>query len=371
MAEQVYSRLETEWDATAVPDRERLMAISAIYAGIAYTTFGEFFCEVTADSGPLMAWNESLALGEQWFTRALDHITTAGDFAVGTGISTSARQMATLLRARARFAQNTPAKNNEAVLDAQTITQGFRSNVTREAGAERPRNNRVYTSHVGLGWIALLGPVDWWTGAADPVTGTPWPAVIPYTGYWNLAIQADGRAVSDAGYPITTSTAGSVADTRVPVQSVAPSGIGTVTYPRWEQRKYLDAGADYALAKWEEARLIEAQVTGGATAITLVNQIRAAHSLPQITYLAAGDAAGIRNMLLEEARRTFFLEGGRWWSHKLRYNLWFPRGEDVDNWNFTYQTGVRMVFPDAEYSLNPNLTIDAQGASCPPFQDPT
>jgi hypothetical protein len=371
MAEQVYSRLETEWDATAVPNREQLMAISAIYAGIAYTFFGEFFCEAAFDTGPLMTWSQSLQQGEQWFTTALGHIQAAGDFAIAGGVTSSAQQMAYLLRARARFAQNTPAKNAEAVSDAQQITQGFTSNVTREAGAERTRLNRVYSGHVGLGWVALLGPIDWWAGAPDPVSGNPWPAVIPYTGYWDLAVLPNGRAVSDTGHPITLDDAGAVADPRVPVQEVASQGIGTVTYPRWEQRKYLDADADFALAKWQEARLIEAFVTGGQTAIDLVNDIRTASGLPTVTYLAAGDAAGIQNMLLEEARRTFFLEGGRWWSYKLRYNLWFPRGQGVDNWNFTYQTGVRMVYPTGEFTLNPNLTLDDQGASCPPFHDPT
>jgi hypothetical protein len=33
--------------------------------------------------------------------------------------------------------------------------------------------------------------------------------------------------------------------------------------------------------------------------------------------------------------------------------------------------GVRMVFPDGEFDLNPNLTEDMQGSLCPPFQDPT
>ena len=378
MAEQAYTLMETEWDETLVPNREELMATAAIYAGIAYTQFGEFFCEVTADAGPLMSWQESLAEAEGWFTTALGHIAASGDFVIGDTIARSAEDMAYLLRARARFAQNTPTKDLEAVQDAQQVPQGFASYATREAGAERTRLNRVYSGHVGLGWVALLGPIDWWSGAPDPVSGNPWPAVIPYTGYWDLGILPDGRAVTDTGHPITLDDAGAVDDTRVPVEEVDPSGIGTVTYPRWEQRKYSSADADFPLAKWEEAWLIEAQVTGGQTAIDNVNDIRLAHGLPEITgaYLTSltdgtTDAAEIENMVIEEIRRTHFLEGGRWWSAKLRYNLWFPRGQGVDQWNFTYQTGVRMVFPDGEFNLNPNLTEDQQGSLCPPFQDPT
>ena len=41
-------------------------------------------------------------------------------------------------------------------------------------------------------------------------------------------------------------------------------------------------------------------------------------------------------MLIEEIRRTHFLEGGRYWSAKLRYDLWFPRAEGFDRWNYSY-----------------------------------
>lgn len=376
MAEQVYVRLAEEWDVSLVPDREELMGTAAIYAGLAYTHLGEFFCEVTADSGPLMTQVQSLAMGEQWFTTALGHIATAGDYSIATGITESAEQMAYLLRARARWAQNTAAKDAEAEQDAARITQGFSSFVSRETGAERVRWNRVQSAHIGLGWVVLLGPIDWWTGASsvNPLDGQPWPAVIPYTGYWDLAVLPDGRAVSDTGHPVTLADAGAVADARVPAEQTASGGIGTGggpnNYPLWQQQKYVSRGDDIPLAKWEEAWLIRAQVLGGQTAIDLVNDIRTAHGLPQVTYVAAGDAAGIQNMLIEEIRRTHFLEGGRFWSAKLRYDLWFPRAEGFDRWNYSYLGGVRMTYPTGEYTLNPNLTENDRGTGCPASQTP-
>ncbi|MDH3205604.1 MAG: hypothetical protein OEO79_03290 [Gemmatimonadota bacterium] len=387
MAEQVYTKLQNDW--TGVADREELMGTAALYAGLAYTHFGEFFCEVTADAGPLMTWQESLAKGEQWFTDALTHIQAAGDYSIATGVTTSAQQMAYLLRARARIAQNTPAKLAEAALDAAQIQQGFTSSVTRESGGERTRWNRVYSAHVGLGWVILLGPVDWWSGTSSNMPallgGGAWPAVIPFTGYWDLAILADGRAVSDTGYPITLADASTPADSTADPRVLAvPSSVGGVgggggpyNYPQLEQAKYTSQGDDFPLAKWEEAWLIQAQAAGGATAITLVNEIRAAHSLPQITgaYLTSltdgtNDASEIQIMLLEEIRRSHYLESGRWWSTKLRYDLWFPRGEGVDRWNFGYQTGVRMVFPNGEFTANPNLDEADQGSGCAPNQNP-
>ncbi len=382
LAEQVYERLLNQWTVAQVPAREELLGTAALYAGIAYTYFGEFFCEVTVDTGPLMTWDQALAQGEQWLTTALGHINTNGDYAIATGITTSARQMALLMRARNRFAQNTTAKNAEAVLDAQQITQGFTAWVTRDDGAQRSRFNRVYSAHVGLGWVALLGPINWWTGtnSTNPLTGQPWPAVIPFTGHWNLSIGPEGRTTDDSGNPVTTTnTPGSTLDPRVPSAQIVGTGIGAGpnNYPRWEQRKYTNAGADLALAKWEEAWLIRAQVAGGMTAITLVNEIRAARSLPLISgaYLASltdgtNDAQQIQVMLLEEIRRTFFLEGGRWWSHKIRYDLWFPRSVGQDQWNFNYQGGVRMAFPTNEFTENPNLTPADQGVNCPTSQRP-
>ena len=381
LAEQVYARLDTLWDGTQVPNREELMGTAALYAGIAYTQFGEFFCEVTADAGPLMTNAQSLALAEQWFTTALAHIATAGDYSIATGITQSAEQMAYLLRARARFAQNTAAKDAEAEQDADQITKLFSSFVSRESGAERVRWNRVQSAHIGLGWIALLGPIDWWAGTSsvNPIDGQPWPPVIPYTGYWDLAVLADGRTVSDTGHPITLADAGAVADPRVPAVERDGGGIGSGggpnNYPLWEQQKYTNRGDFIPLAKWEEAWLIRAQVLGGQTALDLVGDIRDAHGLPPVDvavggYLAASDAAGIQNMLMEEIRRTHFLEGGRWWSTKLRYDLWFPRSEGFDRWNYQYLGGVRMTFPGGEFTQNPNLTEADRGTGCPASQRP-
>jgi hypothetical protein len=322
---------------------------------------------MTADAGPLMSWDQTLQVGEDWFTRAIGHIGSSGDFAIPTGVTSSARQMAYLLRARARLARGNHAG---ALADAEQVQQGFQSFITRDAGGERQRWNRFASAHIGLGWVALLGPIDWWSGQPNPVTGQPWPAVIPFTGYWELAVLPNGRAISADQYPVTLAEAGAVPDPRVPAQDLQTLG-GPNNYPLWQQQKYLNLGDDIPLVKWEEAWLIRAQVAGGQMAIDLVNDIRDAHGLPRVTYLAPNDAAGIRDMVIEELRRTQFLEG-RHWSTKLLNDdiLWFPRGQGADRWNFTYRTGVRMVMATAEFTQNPHLTDGDQGSRCPPNQSP-
>lgn len=366
MAEQVYDRLENEWTVEQVPDRERLMGTAAIYAGLAYTQLGEYFCETSANTGPLMSPEEALTTAEEWYTTALGHIAAAGDFAIPTEITSSAEQMAYLLRARARFGKDDFAG---AASDAGQIDQGFTSYITREGGGERTRWNRVYSAHVGQpGWVPLLGPIDWWSGSADPVTGEPWPDTIPFTGYWDLAVLPDGRAISDRQYPITLEEPDAVADSRVPVAFLADSA-GPNQYPLWRPEKYLDESDDYPLAKWEEAWLIRAQIEGGQTAIDLVNDIRNAHGLPEVDYLDPSDAQGIEDMLIEEIRRTHFLEG-RYWATKLRYDLWFPRGEGADLFAHNYNTGIRLVMPNNEYELNENFDQSARGSLCDPDEAP-
>ncbi|MQA90809.1 MAG: hypothetical protein GEU90_11310 [Gemmatimonas sp.] len=371
-AERVYDKLANEWTDEQVADREEKLAMAAIYAGITYTLFGEYFCEMAADTGPLMSWEESLQTADQWFTLALGHIASAGDFVIPTDVTTSARLMAHLLRARARFAMDDFAG---AEADAMEIPQGFIAYITRESGGERTRWNRVNSAHVGQpGWAPTLGPIEWWSGPADPVNGKEWPAIIPFTGYWDLGVLPDGRAIRDDQYPVTTTgSETAIADPRVPVLDLGEVSDAN-QYPIWRPEKYPSLETDIPLAKWEEAWLIRAQIAylrdgDGATAISLVNEIRTVNDIPAVTYLSAADATGVENMLIEEIRRTHFLEG-RYWSAKLRYDLWFPRGEGADLFSHPYNRGVRLVMPEDEFDQNPNLSQEDRGSMCPAGENP-
>src|SRR5690606_22943084 len=94
---------------------------------------------------------------------------------------------------------------------------------------------------------------------------------------------------------------------------------------------------DVPYMSWEELRLIQADFAlqqGALTeAIDQVNAIRSANGLPTISgaYLGSiqGDSEAVRAVLLEERRREFYAEGGRYWSTKIQNTdmLWFPRAE--------------------------------------------
>ena len=87
-----------------------------------------------------------------------------------------------------------------ALADAERVPKGFVALVKREPGV---RQNTAYFEGTFSRRTALLEVNDTWTGT-NPVTGQPWPSPIPFTGWWDLGILPDGRAVRDDGLPIRT-----------------------------------------------------------------------------------------------------------------------------------------------------------------------
>ena len=121
-----------------------------------------------------------------------------------------------------------------ALADAALVPQGFRAFVTREATPGR--RNRPYNAGTGTAIVELYDVIDWWKGAAEPGDGPGVAGPIPFTGYRNLGILPDGRAVRDDGFPIRTagtyrtpeeSTA--VPDTRVQTRRSARSSAARRT----------------------------------------------------------------------------------------------------------------------------------------------
>lgn len=367
LADQAYERI-SGWPAAEVANRDRLLAQAAIYSAIPRGLFGEIMCEVTYEAGPLLSWDESLGEAEALLTTALEHIAEIGDFPMPSTISSSAEDMARALRARYRFARG---DLTGALEDAAAVPTGFVAYITRDAVADRTRHNRVNNGHHGTGMGTIQGPINWWDGPPDPITGEPWPDVIPFTGYRNLGVLPDGRAISDGTpYPVTTTAyPDAVPDPRVDVFLDPRLTSG---YPWWQTTKYTSDGDDMPLVSWEEMRLIQAEILGGQAAIDRVNEIRAAHDLPLVTYVDPQNEEQVLNMIIEEFRRSLFLEGTGFWTVKLRHGLWFPRGVGSTPGTVArgYQGGVRMVMPQAEFDLHPDLDISMRGMHCPAGQEP-
>ena len=370
----LHDRLANDKNWAGVPDRTQIMAVTSIYAGAALGVMGSALCEVTIDGGPKMAPSDALALADTWLTKALTEIG-ATDFAVPYGIATSAKAMAYGLRAQVRWMKG---DNAGALADAALVPKGFVAYATRDpSGSAKStgvsRQNRSWNDGPNGRYSKLNGIVDWWTGAANPVTGKAWPKAIPFTGYTEMGIGADGRAVTDDGYPIRRATstaypgldATAVADTRIPfIKGTLTGGGATIEYIH---NRYPQEGDDLAMVDWKDMWLIRAEIEGGQKAIDYVNDIRADKNLPKVTYASPANATQIKYMVIEERRRALFLEG-RFFFTKLKNLdlLFFPRaeGRNPNRNNSLYSGGIRMIMPANEYTLNQNLTDADRGTAC-------
>jgi hypothetical protein len=382
----VYDRLVGEWDFAT---EDRLSATAAIYMAAALDHFGEFFCEMAFDGGEMLAPGDVLSMAESWISdRALVHIANGGDFALPNGIATSAETSARALRARIRWARG---DLDGAAADAASVPQGFNAWVTRDAG--RVRRNKIYQSATSIAFSAMPPANRSWNPAIrrpNPATGLPWPDPIPFTGYRFLGVMQDGRAIDDAGRPVRWAEEerrpspletpvplnnGAVPDSRVLHIMKSISGPFKPEVPS----RYANIQDDIPLVGWKEMWLIRAEHQGGQGAIDRVNELRAAAALPLVTYLdgATATPGEIRTMLLEERRRAFYNEGGRYWSTKIQNAdvLWFPRGEG-QQWaaGRSFQGGVRVAMPDTEYTTNPHFLarggLAARGTGCDPLEAP-
>jgi hypothetical protein len=367
----------------AVANQQRMLATLALYNAVTLGVFGEYFCEFAINAGPKMAYSETLNEAEGWADLVFTHAPTTFALTTQQGtITTDVHQTAYALRARIKYANGDLAG---AAADAALVNDGHMAWILREEGEDR-RNMVSSTQGNGGGVQAagfLQGPVRLRLAnpygitelGSHPVTGVAWPNPVPFTGYLDLAIEtATGRAVSDAGYPLTLADAGTEVDTRVE-HAIGPTAGG----PDNVIQKYASLADDIPLVNWREMRLIQAENAGASAAgVDFVNEIRVADGLPEVQgayrTLVEGSAARFDDLLIEERRRALWLEA-RFWSTKILKNekLWFPRGfGSWDNENATYglNGGVRMLMPTAEYEINTNLDLTDRATGCPAGQRP-
>jgi hypothetical protein len=116
-------------------------------------------------------------------------------------------------------------------------------------------------------------------------------------------------------------TVGATPDPRVPVVNANRNGQDALT-PLWTQQKYKTVDAPIPMATWDEAQLIIAEAEGGQSAVDAINRIRTKYNLPQY---AGGTAAQITAQIMDERRRTLFLDGHSIGDH-LRNNIPFATG---------------------------------------------
>lgn len=299
-ADKVLAALEG-WTDTEVANRNLLIATAAAYSGYSHILLGEGFCSMALDGGPELTPAQVFAIAEGKFTRALAAAQAVTTPAASVTAATDIANMARVGRARARI---NLAKNADAAADAQAVPAGYVRNATRGAG-NTLRENQIFTN-VNRTGAATLGPAYAdvrWNGKADPrVTAVPQPPVL--------------------------------------------------TQPRYTQTKYPTETSPFPIATHAEAQLILAEVQGGQAAVGIINALHTANGLDPFS---STDPTEIRNQVIEERRRQFFLDGHRVYD-KIRFNLPLdPAPGSPYRWGGNHGSAKCLPLPNVEKNNNQNF----------------
>ncbi len=297
-ADKVLAALEG-WTDTEVANRNLLIATAAAYSGYSHILLGEGFCSMALDGGPELTPAQVFAIAEGKFTKALTAAQAVP--AASAAAATDIANMARVGRARARINQ---AKTADAVADAQAVPAGYLRNATRGTGSTL-RENQIFTN-VNRTGVATLGPNYYdvrWNGKPDPrVTAVPQAPVL--------------------------------------------------TQPRYTQTKYPAEASPFALATYAEAQLIIAEVQGGQAAVDIINALHTANGLDPFS---SSDPTEIRNQVIEERRRQFFLDGHRVWD-RIRFNLPLdPAAGSPYRWGGNHGSAKCLPLPNVEKNNNQNF----------------
>lgn len=246
LSEQAYRQV-----TIAIPAEQQkpLLALTRLYAGMAYRDIGEYFCVAAYDAGPRVERAQSLELAR---TRLTESLMLATDARVDS-VANAAR----LMRARVNLSLG---DLDAALADARAVPAGFVWWAHYRAGAHESNETVTFMNEQAL---ATVQQEFWATG--DP----------------RVPVKANGKG---------------------------PDGVTL----RYDQQKYGKL-VNVPLGKWQEARLIEAEILiqrGDVNgALVLMNQVRAAAKLAPLAgpLTAAQATAALRT----ERKHEFFLEAQR------------------------------------------------------------
>lgn len=272
----------TAFTDAEVAGRALLLARAGFYSGYSHMLLSEGYCQLAVGAEALLTPAQGLAIAETKFTDAIAAATTANN--------TTMLNAARVARARVRIALGNQAG---AAADAKLVPAGFVFNATYAATPVRRRNTVM--EDINLKFHLSVAPA--------------------YRGL----------------------TVGTVQDPRVIATNANRVGIDAVT-PEWIQGKYAGPESPMPLATWDEAQLIIAEAEGGQSAIDAINRIRTKYALPQY---AGGTAAEIMTQIIEERRRTLFLDGHQINDH-LRFKIPFLTGVDQKGVRYNNETCIHL-----------------------------
>lgn len=297
-------------DQVPDPENSAQLAQVSLLAGYSKMALADQFCSLAFDgTGPELT-------PEQTYGQAIDDFTEAIDAA---NAEADVQNAAYVGRARAHLQLG---DTDQALLDAQQVPEGFAyAPSAYSTNSQREEN-------------------DIWNMLTDSQRFTVDPRYRTLT-------------IDDTGLP----------DPRVDVfqDPNDPTGVDGAT-PQFQDRKYASPTAPIRIASWVEAQYMIAEIEGGQTAVDIINAVRSAQGIEQA--FASSDPIEIRNKVIDERRRSLFLQGQRMGDLR-RYSRTFENlpvsGRFPDGTAFDidppsqYEDGVCFPLPDAERDTNPDI----------------
>ena len=285
-----------EWSATDVPEKAAYTAEVSMYAGYAYTYFGEAMCSVAFDGGPEQTRADSWNLAVQRFDAAI------------SGGSGDVQNAARVGKARALL---NLGKKSDAASVASSVPAGFKYELQFSADASVTKNPLWLQNHD-----------------------------------YNSVTIAETRK---------DQMVGGVADPRI---AVSNSGVDhpTTGIRVWTADKFPAVNSTLELATWEEAQLIKAEAEHAAgnlaAAVAIINTLHTNAGLPAF---ASSDAQEVMDQIVYERSAEMFLEG-----HHLyditRYNIpLVPAVGTYSPFGDTFGSDLCFKLPATEFQNNENI----------------
>jgi hypothetical protein len=294
--DQILTKLQ-EWGDEEVPDRQRLIAQAATFAGYSLVLLGEGFCSGAIGGGAEITSAQILDSAEVRFTQAIETAQAVGDAQL--------LNLARVGRARARLDNGDLAG---AASDAEAVPVDFVYDLESNDVASR-YNNRVAAQNQG-------------------------DAVTIAAAYRNLTVQ---------GEP----------DPRVPVVNTGRIAGDDIT-PLFYQQLYTGTSDPMRLASGVEAQLILAEARGGAEGVAILNALRARAGV-ELPALSAEEEANFTATLFSERARELFLQGTRWYDVRRGNLPLVPAAGTPYAKGGTYGDQRCWPLPDVERLSNPNI----------------
>ena len=315
-SDNVFARLQGFTDEQ-VANRTALMAKVRAFGSYTLVAFGEGFCEVAFDSGPLLTMTQVLELAEQHFTEALELATSVNDQDI--------MNLARSGRARVRLDLG---NFQGAIDDASSVPASFVMLATRDA-----TDPRRYNHHH-----------EWVNGA----------------GWRHASVAPNFRALTWKDTP----------DPRVRATDSGRGGFDFVT-PWWYHQKTTGRESPNRLTSPQERQLIIAEASARlgdlARARAILNELHLAVLIPGVEETDAPTQSDVIRLVLEERNREMYAEGGHRLNDMLRFRdteFSIPfRGEPgsihpngIDQSGNPYGNTTCFPLPTVERNGNPNIT---------------